>query len=194
MYFLPRARHVYFIPMLRSWTHFCFWWTLLLMHALSAKLFIGGRAPGGHTHTQLSVCSCMCTFRNFQCRLSKFWTTNCSCFKTVEFKLNSNWTKDVGWQSVINSVEILIHQWLRLLVLLTVMQSWGLHCVEVAISTAHCRSKHSIPFQWFAWWGVSLLLYSPNIPIFVSHQIEWLFVLSFGFHRLSIQNWKIYKN
>lgn len=146
------------------------------------------------THTQLSVCSCMCTFRNFQCRLSKFWTTNCSCFKTVEFKLNSNWTKDVGWQSVINSVEILIHQWLRLLVLLTVMQSWGLHCVEVAISTAHCRSKHSIPFQWFAWWGVSLLLYSPNIPVFVSHQIEWLFVLSFGFHRLSIQNWKIYKN
>jgi len=146
------------------------------------------------THTQLSVCSCMCTFRNFQCRLSKFWTTNCSCFKTVEFKLNSNWTKDVGWQSVINSVGILIHQWLHLLVLLTVMQSWGLHCVEVGISTAHCRSKYSMPFQWFASWGVSLLFYSPNIPIFVSHQIEWLFVLSLGFHRLSIQNWKIYKN
>ena len=42
------------------------------------------------------------------------------------------------------------------MVLLSLMQTWELYCVKVTIFRAHCRSTHSMPFQWFASCGVSL--------------------------------------
>lgn len=86
IYLSKFVKHVFLL-------YFVCWSTLVLMHSLSAAVFIGG---SGYTHTALSVWSCMAAFA---CRISR---TNCSYWNAVDFILKSIWiNEEVEWQSVI---------------------------------------------------------------------------------------------